>query len=208
MTDQRFLFNKCRIVTHIKMAFPACLLASMLTLSRFPSKLPTLPSNLIGLWTCVRARSCVCFLCSLIPCTTTSCSDPIHFPCQSTPSCYGGDQRECVTVSTGTPDELWPSCLSVYFLCLSGSESLSANWSDSLEWIRRRTLTGTGVADTWTLCNLHYTNMLSFPACLQQQLWLVALCLKLLHCRDPFNVSFAGAELHGEFRSNKDVTHG
>lgn len=73
---------------------------------------------------CVHVPACVCFLRSLIPYATTSCFVPVHFPCQSTPSCYGGDQRECVTVSTGTPDELWPSCLSVYFLCLSGSESV------------------------------------------------------------------------------------
>lgn len=90
-------------------------------------------SHMLCLWTCVSVRVLVCCTCvfsitrSLISRALISCFVPVHFPLPSVHLFLLWWQHEQVTVSPGTLDGLWPSCLSVYFLCLSGSESRSAN---------------------------------------------------------------------------------
>lgn len=94
------------------------------------------------LWTCVcPPERCVFLLCySLITCAPTSNSIPVHFPCcQSTPSCFGGDQRKGRQFQLGPR---WtPTFLSVCLFPVSfrfrelwcKQESIEG---DSLEWIR------------------------------------------------------------------------
>lgn len=94
------------------------------------------------LWTCVcPPERCAFLLCySLITCAPTSNSVPVHFPCcQSTPSCFGGDQRKGRQFQLGLR---WtPTFLSVCLFPVSfrfrelwcKQESIEG---DSLEWIR------------------------------------------------------------------------